>query len=245
MTTQALIYENATPVSKARHAKWSVKTGADYSFARRLNAVPLTVVEFAAASREFPIVFVKSGDTYTASALLGLRDNENLFVGEDGQWLGKYVPAFIRRYPFVLAQGPKEGRFTLCIDETSELAGEAVDGEQLFDDEGVETTYFKDILGFNTQWERASQVTAALCKRLMEHDLLDDVVIRYPLPNGQKASIQGFATVDKEKLQALGKGPAQDLLAKGDLESVYAHLLSLRSVEGLSEELTLEPRVLN
>ena len=102
MTTQLLIYEKAVPVSPQRHGDWSVKAGADFGFARHVNSVPLMAAEFPAAAAEYPVVFTGT-DNVMPAILLGAREKENLFVAEDGSWDGRYVPAFVRRYPFVFA----------------------------------------------------------------------------------------------------------------------------------------------
>ena len=134
MAKQALIYERPVPVSKQRHSNWAVGKTTDYGFARGLNAVPLVTQEFAVAGREYPIVFTKSGEGYVASALLGLRDAENLFVDNAGKWVGTYVPAFFRRYPFVFAVEEKDNRMTLCIDDDYPGLNGDGKGERMFDE---------------------------------------------------------------------------------------------------------------
>lgn len=245
MNKQALIYRNAKPISKERHSDWSVKTEIDYSFTCDLNWVPLTSVEFFVSSREYPIVFVKSGENYSAVALLGLREDENLFLRNDGTWHGAYLPAFLRRYPFVLAHSPEERDFTFCIDEASDLAGSDVTGERLFDEDGNETDYFRRHLDFATKWEKASQETLDFCTRLVELDLLEDTKIEYELPDGQKAAIRGFATVDREKLYGLASEDALELFSSNSLEVIFAHLNSLRSIEAMSKNIVQEERLLN
>jgi hypothetical protein len=118
MATQLLVYESAVPVSRQRHRDWSVKTGQDYSFASRINSVPLMAAEFASAAADCPIVFAGSGDEIVPAALLGFRDQENLYVDTEGKWTARYIPAFLRRYPFVFASRDAGKSFTLCIDES-------------------------------------------------------------------------------------------------------------------------------
>ena len=117
MTKQLLIYERAVAVNPKRHRDWSVAAGRSYAFARGLNAAPLVAAEFLPASREFAIVFAGEGDAIMPSVIFGIRDDENSFVEEDGSWAGRYVPAFLRRYPFVFSRSQDGASFTLCIDE--------------------------------------------------------------------------------------------------------------------------------
>ena len=99
MATQMLIYESAVPISKSRHAKHSLEAGADYGFARNVNSLPLTAVEILPAAGEYPVVFAGDANAVMPAAILGMRDKENAFLDAQGKWLGKYIPAFARRYP--------------------------------------------------------------------------------------------------------------------------------------------------
>ena len=101
MASQMLIYESAVPVSSARHGRWSVEVGADYTFSKNVNSVPLMAVEFPNAASEYAIVFAPIGEEVFPAVVLGMRTDENLYLGQDAKWNAKYVPAFIRRYPFV------------------------------------------------------------------------------------------------------------------------------------------------
>ena len=103
MPTQLLIYKTAVPLTWARHGAWSVETGADHSFSREINSVPLMAVEFPEAATEYAIVFAGSGTELLPMLTLGLRASENLFLAPDARWDAKYLPAFIRRQEQVLA----------------------------------------------------------------------------------------------------------------------------------------------
>lgn len=245
MTNQALIYKKPVPVSKQRHATWSVVEGKDYSFSSGLNAVPLVTEEFVAAGREYPVVFVKNGDQYTVSALLGLRNDENLFVDKDGKWLGTYVPAFLRRYPFVFSHSPGSDSYTFCIDEEASGAGDLADGEPLFTKKGQETDYFNKMLSFTKRFQKAVQDTEAFCARLGKLDLIADSEVSFKLPSGEKAKTKGFGAVDRDRLSQLEATDVGQLFADGDLESIYLHLASLRSFDELLHDLPNEPKVLN
>ena len=106
-----LIYETINPVSTGTHADISVKTGEDYAFARSINAAPLVLSEFTRALDEYPIVFTETTEGLQPTVILGVRKEENLYVEEDGSWEARYIPAFIRRYPFVFAGDRKQSQF--------------------------------------------------------------------------------------------------------------------------------------
>ena len=98
---QLMIYETAVPVSRTRHGNWSLEIGTNYAFCRNINSVPLMAAEFASAALEYAIVFGGAGDVVLPAAVLGVRNDENLYVTKQGGWQTKYIPAFVRRYPFV------------------------------------------------------------------------------------------------------------------------------------------------
>ena len=98
-----MIYETAVPISYTRHGDWFVEVGTDYTFCRNVNSAPLMAAEFASAASEYAIVLGGTGDAVMPLAVLGVRPNENLYITSQGGWQAKYIPAFVRRYPFVFA----------------------------------------------------------------------------------------------------------------------------------------------
>src|SRR5262245_59252050 len=116
MTTQLLIYETAVPVSSGRHARCSVEVS-DYRFSRNVNSVLLVAAEFPEASMEYAIVFARNADDVMPVVILGAREKDNLYLTAQGGWQARYIPAFIRRYPFVFSRSEDAKSFTLCVDE--------------------------------------------------------------------------------------------------------------------------------
>ncbi len=237
MATQLLIYENAVPVSRARHGNWAVEVGADYGFCRSVNSVPLMAVEMPQSAREYPIVFAGSGDQIMPAVILGLRGNENLFLKADGRWDGDYLPAFVRRYPFVFSTSEDGTKFTLCIDESFAGFNQVAKGARLFDDEGKASGYTENVLKFLQEYQNQFRVTQAFCKHLSFLELLEPMQAEVTLASGEKSSLAGFMAVNRDKLKAL-TGEQFAALAKTDeLELVYLHLQSLRNFERLKNRL--------
>ena len=114
MSKQLLIYESAHPVNPGRHGGVSVEPGTDYAFSAGVNAVPLMAIEFPRASAEYAIVFTSEGDAVMPAAVLGIRNEQNLYLSPDAQWKADYIPAFIRRYPFVFSSNTEGQTLTLC-----------------------------------------------------------------------------------------------------------------------------------
>ena len=235
MTTQLLIYEHAVPVNSQRHGDWSVKAGADYGFARHVNAVPLMATEFQAAAAEYAIVFTGTEDAVMPAVILGVRERENLFIAEAGSWRAKYIPAFLRRYPFVFSSTENGSTFTLCIDE--EFAGINQDGrgERLFDSQGERTQYLQNVLGFLQVFQAQFNRTQAFCKRVQELKLLEPMQAQFTLNTGQKLALTGFQAINRQRLNALD-GEQLATLAKADeLELLYTHLLSMQNFRPMVE----------
>ncbi len=236
MATQLLIYERAVPVSQQRHRDWYIKTGADYGFASKVNSVPLVAAEVTVAAQTYPVVFAGEGDLVPV-VLLGVRDGENLFVDKDGAWDGKYIPAFVRRYPFVFSSTDDGKTFTLCLDEDFSGVNTEGRGERLFDQDGERTQYLKNVLNFLQVYQAQFQRTQALCKKLADLDVFEPMQAQVRLKSGQSLTLGGFRVISRDKLKAL---PAETLgeLAKADeLEVIYAHLASLRNFGPMVERM--------
>jgi hypothetical protein len=235
MAKQLLIYQRAVPVNQTNHLNTSVKAGADYGFAKDVNSVPLMAAEFDLASNEYAIVFAGEGEEVTPAALLGIRDNENLYVDEAGVWNAKYIPAFVRRYPFVFSSGDQGATFTLCIDEDYAGVNREGVGERLFDSTGERTQYLKNVLGFLQAYQAQFEATRAFCQRLVELNLLEAMRAEFALRSGQRITLGGFMSVNKDRLRALPGDTLARLATAGELDLIYAHLHSQRNFTPTAE----------
>lgn len=223
------------PVSKERHANWSVQAGEDFAFSKNVNAVPIVAAEIAAASDEYPIVFVETQPGPLPCVLVGLRDNENLCVDEDGHWIGRYIPAFIKRYPFVFSETKEQGTFTVCIDEAYPGFNTTGAGNRLFDDEGEATPYLQKMLEFLKQIQVQTRASKEFSAKLAELDLLAPMQAKFRFRDGQDAQLRGFLAVDKNKLTALPDDRLGELTRSNALEAIYLHLHSLHHLGRLAE----------
>lgn len=236
MAKQLLIYERAVPVTFSEHRDVSVKAGVGYAFAREVNSVPLMSVEFDLACVEYPIVFSGEGRDVMPAALVGIRDNENLHVDENGAWLGKYIPAFVRRYPFVFSSDDG-ATFTLCVDEQFPGVNRKGVGERLFDAEGSRTQYLQGVLNFLQAYQTQFEATRAFCHRLVDLDLLEAMQAQFQLRTGERISLGGFMAVNRDRLKALPGDALGQLAVSGDLDLIYAHLYSQRNFTPTAERL--------
>lgn len=237
MAKQLLIYDNAVPISKTHHRDLSIKANGAFAFAKGINAAPITAVEFPLAAREFAIVFIGKEESLSPAVILGVRDGENLFIGEDEAFSAKYVPAFLRRYPFVFSSDGKSGDLTLCVDEAFPGCNRDGQGERLFDSEGKQTLYLKNVLGFLREYQRQSGRTKAFCKKLEALGLLEPMHARLDSANGKGARLTGFRAVGRKKLKALTAKQIEDLFQADELELIYLHLYSLGNFQSLLEKM--------
>ena len=236
MTKQLLIYDKAVPVTRRDHGDVSIKSGSNYGFAKAVNSVPLMATEFDLASVEYAIVFSGEGTEIMPAALLGIRDSENLYIDEQEAWSAKYIPAFVRRYPFVFSSQDKT-TFTLCIDEDYPGVNRRGVGERLFDADGERTQYLQGVLGFLQAYQAQFEATRAFCQRLTELNLLESMQAQFALKSGQRITLAGFKSVNRERLKALSGDQLARLAARGDLDLIYAHLHSQRNFTPTAERI--------
>jgi hypothetical protein len=236
MATQMLFYEAAVPLSAARHGEMSIEQH-NYSFSRNINSVPLTAVEFPVAAAEYSIVFVGEPGSLMPAAIVGVRPSENLFVDAGGAWDAKYVPGFVRRYPFVFTS-PDEGQtFTLCIDEAYPGLNREGRGQRLYDAQRKPSPFTGQVLEFLQQYEMEYERTRAFCRKLEELQLLEPMQAEVSLAAGESASLGGFLAVDRDKLKAMAPARFAELAQNDELEMIYVHLQSMRNFERMRSRL--------
>lgn len=223
-----LFYDHPIALNSQTHRNLKIKPSDEgLKFSAKTNSVLLAGIEFPEACKHFPIVFAKvAGEQVLPIALLGFRDVENLFVDAGGRWKGEYVPAYIRRYPFVLAKGGAGQELTVCIDESYPGFG-ADEGQPLFSAKGESTDYLKGVLAFLQDYQTQIERTEIFLKTLREFELLTDVAANITLPGGERYALAGLMMVDERKLQALPEERVLRLFRSGELAWIYSHLFSM------------------
>lgn len=229
-------YEKPVLLDRDVHRRRRVLPGRNFAFASRANSLYVAAAEFGEASREYAIVFTRAAnDRIVPVVVLGLRSRENLLVQEDGSWDARYIPAFVRRYPFVLAELPGQA-LGVCIDEA--FAGfNETEGEPLFDAQGQETPFLRNALDFLTQYQREYVRTEAFCLRLEQAGLLMEMNARADLVDGRSFTVNGLLVVDEKKLTALPDATVLALFRSGELHLLSMHLVSLSNMQRLVDRL--------
>ena len=228
--TTALLYRTIEPLEARRHFNLGMKDAPDFSFARGTHIVPLTAVEFVQAARHYPIVF-NADETATPVALVGIESRQNVFVEASGNWAeGCYVPAFIRRYPFILLKVSDDAGkpdIQLCIDRAAPHLTEE-GGKPLFDPETHAPTALLEKIGrFNADYHREQARTRRFIAACMQHDLFVPRSVDFETDSGEHLQIKGFMAIDQQRLQALPDDVVIDWWRKGYLPLALAHFSSL------------------
>lgn len=223
-----LFYNELQPLSSQVHANWKARTIENAEFFAKAHAVPLTLEEFIPAQRSYPIVFSAGADPVPL-ALFGLNEGVNVFTDETGAPTRDfYVPAYVRRYPFMLARlRPDSEDLSLCFDGTSGILGEFDDGLALFDGtEPSEAT--KSTLAFCEQFEQSGMRTNQFVQELVQNKLLTDGEVTIePDGGGQPFIYRGFQIVAEDRLKELRGDVLRKMTQSGLLPLIYAHLFSL------------------
>ncbi|AXU19138.1 multidrug transporter [Novosphingobium sp. THN1] len=226
-----MFYNDLMPLNSRDHATWKAKNADAAPWLIGQHAIPLTAEEFPQAARHYPIIFA-SGDNPVPLALMGLNEGVNVFVDEEGKVTQPiYIPAYVRRYPFLLAKlNPNSEELSLCFDPSAGLLGDSVEGQELFTD-GQPSEATQAALGFCEQFEQAGQRTQAFIDELKKHDLLmeGEVAIQQQ-GNEQPFIYRGFQMVNQEKLRDVRGDVLRGWAQSGLLPLLYAHLFSLELI---------------
>ena len=237
MTALPLFYRQPRVLQPALHGRLGLSDEPQHSFAKQANAVPLLAAELPAACRHMPIVFTDEALPQPV-AVLGLREQQNLFVDGQGRWVpGVYVPAYVRRYPFIFLEDSARHELTLCIDEAAPNVVADGSGQPLFDAAGQPAAVTRSALAFCRDYQAHHQLTRAFADALLSADLLVDQRAEANLAAGGSLGLQGFKVVDEARFKALPDAVFLHWRAQGWLPLVYSHLLSLGSWAGLVDRL--------
>ena len=222
------LYSNVEPLVVEKHAELRIRPMTDFAFASGLNSILLTAAEFPAASQFYPIVFAKIDNEIMAFAVTGYKKGENIYVDRKGRWRENfYIPAFIRRYPFIFLENKQANNLALCVDKDCPFLSET-EGQPLYKD-GKPSEVTQKALEFAKSFHIEAQKTQQLCKLLDEKGLLVERNANFTLADGQKASVSGFWVIDEAKLNGLSDEDFLSLREHGFIGAIYCHLLSMRS----------------
>lgn len=212
-------------------------------FARQANLIPAIIDEFSLAMADLPIAFLPGERQPVAVFVAGLRPSENLFITDDGLWDGRYAPAYLRRYPFILGD-VEGGEPLLCVDQAFEGL-DWTDGERLFNDSGEIEEHVHRALTLAVSYRDSAERTDRFCAMLRDMGLLKSVTLDATLPSGEKTSMHGLLVVDEEALAAIGPEDLHKLHQDGFLGPIYFHLVSLGTLPTLAQRVRADAAASN
>lgn len=231
-----LFYARPEVLEARRHAGLRLKPHPGFEFAAKANAVPINLAEFAKAAVDYPIVFSGTA-TLAPLAVTGLRAGENLFVDAAGAWApGVYVPAYARRYPFILTRPkPDEDQVMLCMDmESARVGGVEDDGAAPLFDDDAPSEHARNALNFCLEFQRHAAATEETTKYMQDAGLLVAQSGKVELSDGEQLRLTDFQIVDENKLNELPDETLAEMRRLGALGAAYCQLVSMNNWPKLS-----------
>lgn len=222
-----LFFKKPRPLDASRHSDAGINADTGYGFAKATNSVPINAIEFIEAARYYPIVF--TGDDAALPVVLVGLEQENYFVDKAGKWAeDRYIPAYVRKYPFVFMDVAAEQKFYLCIDEDAPhfQAKKSKSANPLYED-GKVSQLTNNALEFCTAYHKQFEITRNFAADLKKHDLLVSNQSDITLNDGRKMRLGGFLLIDETKFNQLSDEAFMEFRKKGWLPFVYFALASL------------------
>ncbi len=236
------MYGNLVPLDRTQHKNLRMSTvKSSLDRIAGLNSLFVAVAEFADACKDFPVVFVRVGAAVEGQrqavaplAVFGLKPGSNLFI-KDNLWTGRYLPAYIRRYPFAMARIDDGENMALCFDDAWDGFSQT-DGAPLFDDKGEATELLLNAKNFCEEFEREADRTRQACDVLQDLNLLQDMRFEATMANGEKLDVDGFMTINEKALSELPDAKVLELHRNGLLELITMHRLSLSHMSRMATQ---------
>lgn len=231
-----LFFRKPAPLEFAHHAKAGLSVLQDYSYAKGVNSLIINTVEFAEAAKYYPIVFTQAAQPM-AAVIVGL-EKHNYFTDKKGQWLkGAYVPAYLRRYPFIFMEVPERKQFLLCVDEAAPQFSKKTGKNILpfYDSEGKPSELTRNALEFCAAYHNHSITMRRFCDDIAAAGLLAPSQSDIKLAKGRKIHLSGFQVLDEKKFHELPDETILEFHKKGWLPLIHFALMSASNWNKLAD----------
>lgn len=224
---------NFVPLNRHSHANMQWKRPETYAFAAKQAVVPVVGLELATTAVNMPLGFIRQGENHHLVALLSFQQDSNLFTGHDGRWIGPYIPAAFRSYPFRLMRTERSEQMVVCVDEESDLIQDGDDGEAFFQEDGKPSEQVTRIADFLQQIEASRLATDLAVKALADADVIMPWEIKIKGSGGGEHPINGFFRVDETRLNTLDDQTYLGLRKAGAIGLAYGQIISMSRLEVL------------
>jgi len=221
------LYDKPELINPEQHADLGFqRIDKPFGFCAKARALPLTISEVPAAMKDYPVIFV-SKDQLVPMAVVGLIDDVNLFVDENGNWeKNRYIPGYARRYPFGVASETGGSRIAIVIDTAFE--GLAKGGEKPLFAGGEPSDATKQAIDFCTNYERDRLMTENYARELAKYDLVQGQSAQFtPTGSAEPQTFAEYFGIDETRLKALTDEQIVAMNKVGLLPVVYAMMMSL------------------
>lgn len=224
-------------LDKSKHNNLRVTTQYTAELGYNIGAVMVMDNELRAAQREYAIIFRKHPETgrFFPNALLGFKQDENLFLDGEGNWSAGHIPLAIAKGPFIIGfqdvgNGPQP---SACIDLADPRVSEGGDGEALFQEDDSLTRYMDYISKILLLLHNSTKSATQMVDLFVELDLIEPLRLDIQFVNGERLTFQGGYTIAEEKLAALDEDALKKLHKSGFLAAAYFISGSLENVQKL------------
>ncbi|NQW01266.1 MAG: SapC family protein [Rhodospirillales bacterium] len=228
------MFQNFANLDVDLHKDLKFEPSVNLKFAATTAMAPIAASEMSRSIRQFPVCF-SMDDPLVPVAFMSLLPEKNAFVNAAGAWAGDYLPAHIRRFPFILGNTDDPDKFTIMFDsDAPEL--NTFSGKPLYEDNGEMAPALQEVVAFLQAFQSELAATQALLRPLIEKDVLTVQNITVNRPDGSTWTFDGVRAVDGDRLNALDDATLAEWVRSGLMAIVYGHLHSLENVRYLAEQ---------
>ena len=229
-------------LNKKEHKTFNLERSFNYSFCERDNLCPVTMAEIPHIIQQAPLVFVKNDqDIFGVFMLQSYTQEANNFCDKKGKWIGPYIPAHYRQYPFYLADSMSGKEKIFCFDQSSNLINEKISKTSvpLFDEQGDLTDHIKNVINFVKEIEQNKKVTQKIVNAIEKNSLFEKWNLKIKSQD-KEVSVNGLWTINKTKLATLPENALSELHKLNAFELIYGHFFSLYKGQGIANLPTLQ-----
>ena len=214
------------PLDNVAHAELGLRRAAGSAFGDPAGQVEVFLPELPQVQREYPILFTRQDDgTARPVALLGIEPDELAFE-RGGTWDARYIPALVRKGPFLLSSGGDEPIVHIQLDHPKVTRG-ASDAEPLFLDHGGHAPALEDALDALRLIHAGLEPTRQMAAALDGAGLIQPLAINVAVTETKSVTFENFFAILPEALDALSPEALADLARSGFLQPavLIAHSL--------------------